>query len=54
MSVMLSVVAQALLLTFCVQVFLLFFPAMPKVLDSILEPITGIELPKEVFTSRAR
>jgi hypothetical protein len=24
------------------------------VLDSVLEPIIGIELPKEVFTSRAR
>jgi hypothetical protein len=62
-SVLLSVVAQALLVTFCVQVLLLFFPVMPMmavsgspgfyVLDSVLEPIAGVELPKEVFTSRA-
>jgi hypothetical protein len=25
-----------------------------KELDSILEPITDVELPKEVFTSKAR
>jgi hypothetical protein len=65
-SVLLSVVTQALLcISFCVQVPpLLFYSVMPMtivsgspgfyVLDSILNPITGVGLPKEVFTSRAR
>jgi hypothetical protein len=64
-SVLLSVVAQALLCNFCMHVPpLLFFPSMPMtvvsgspgfyVLDSILEPVVGVELPKEVFISRAR
>jgi hypothetical protein len=63
-SVLLSVDAQALLVIFCVQVLLLFFSVVLMtaisgspgfyVLDSILEPVAGVELPKEVFTSRAR
>jgi hypothetical protein len=63
-SVLLSVVTQALLITFCVHVLLLFFPMMlmtavsgsPSfyVLDSVLEPIAAVDLPKEVFTSRVR
>jgi hypothetical protein len=62
-SVLLSVVAQVLL-TFCVQVLLLFFSAMPMttvrgspglyVLDSVLKSIVDVELAKEVFTFRAR
>jgi hypothetical protein len=62
---LLSVVAQALLSNFCVQVPpLLSFPAKLltavtrksrlQALDSVLEPVVGVELPKEVFTSRAR
>jgi hypothetical protein len=64
-SVLLSVVAQALLYNFVCR-FLLFSlfrlshwrlsvgsPGF-LVLHSVLEPVVGIELPKEVFTSRAR
>jgi hypothetical protein len=64
-SVLLSVIAQALLCNFlCVGSSSFFFRrsrwwlslGSPDlfVLDSVLKPITGIELPKEVFTSRAR
>jgi hypothetical protein len=48
-----------------VQVLLSPLPAMPLmaiisgksrllVMDSILNPVAGVELPKKVFTSRAR
>jgi hypothetical protein len=64
-SVLLSIVTQSLIYNCCVQVssFLLFrwcrwwlsmgTPSFWE-LDSVLEPITGIKLPKKVFTSRAR
>jgi hypothetical protein len=64
-SVLLIVVAQALLCNFlCVGSSSSLLPAKPLmavrgslnfyVLDSVLKPIAGIELPKKVFTSRAR
>jgi hypothetical protein len=64
-SVLLSVIAQALLCNFlCAG----FSPSLFRlscwrlsvgspdflVLDSVLEPVVGVELPKEVFISRAR
>jgi hypothetical protein len=59
--VLLSVAAQALLCNFlCAGCPSLHFgdadngcPGFKK-LDSVLEPIAGVELPKEVFTSRTR
>jgi hypothetical protein len=62
---LLSVVAQDLIYYYCVQVLLSPLPAMPLmaiisgksrllVMDSILNPVAGVELPKKVFTSRAR
>jgi hypothetical protein len=61
---LLSVVAQALLCNILSAGFYLPFPATLmmavsgspsfQVLDSVLESITGIELPNEVFTSRTR
>jgi hypothetical protein len=64
-SVLLSVVAQALLCNFCVQIppLLFFWRSRWRlsvgslcfyVLDSVLKPIAGVELPNEVFTFRAR
>jgi hypothetical protein len=55
---LLRVVAQALLCNFLVCRFLLVFLMMPMMTVSgnsrLLEPATGVELPKEVFTSRVR
>jgi hypothetical protein len=64
-SVLLSVVTQALLYNYCVHVssFSLFRRCWWWLsvgtlgfweLDSILEPIAGVELPMEIFTSRVR
>jgi hypothetical protein len=64
-SVLLSIVAQDLLCNFlCAGSSSSLLPAKPLtaisgslgfyVLDSVLKPVTGIELPKEVLTSRVR
>jgi hypothetical protein len=64
-SVLLSVVAQALLCNFlCAGFSSSLLPMKPLtvsvgspdfyVLDSVLKPVAGVELPKEVFTSRVR
>jgi hypothetical protein len=65
-SVLLSVAAQALLLTFVcrflslsLSLLVMLLMAISEksrlwVLDYVLEPVTGVELPKKVFTSRAR
>jgi hypothetical protein len=63
-SVLVSVVTQALLCNFLCAGFYLFFLTMLMmavsgnpgfyVLNSIQEPVAGIELPKEVFSSMAR
>jgi hypothetical protein len=64
-SVLLSVVTQTLLYNCCVQVSC--FPLYQRchwwlsvgsscfyVLDSVMRPVIGVELPKKVFTSRLR
>jgi hypothetical protein len=64
-SVLLSVVAQALLCNFLCAGFSSSLFRLSRwrlsvgspdflVLGSVLEPVVGVELPKEVFTSRAR
>jgi hypothetical protein len=61
-SILLSVVAQALLCNFlCADSSSSLLPMKLSVgslgfylLDSVWNPIAGVELPKEVFTSRVR
>jgi hypothetical protein len=62
---LLSIVDQALLLTIVCRFLSLSLPLLMMLmmavsgtlgfleLDSVLGPITGVELPKKVFTSRA-